>query len=224
MTLADKESEAIILEALRRLAPEIPVVSEEAAGGEPRLLWQPLLPGRSAGRHQGIHQEAERLHREYRADRAWAPELRAGLCAGAVAARVDGRERRGDRGRASAERWRRRSGQASTAGARGARRRPARPDGAGQPLPSRPRDRGLPRQAQDRQALGRRLVLEVPRDRSRRGRRLSALRPDHGVGHCRWPGRARGVGRQGGHADGDPLRYGKTEAGLRNPSFIAWGR
>jgi 3'(2'), 5'-bisphosphate nucleotidase len=24
--------------------------------------------------------------------------------------------------------------------------------------------------------------------------------------------------------DGQPLRYGKTEAGLRNPSFIAWGR
>lgn len=24
-------------------------------------------------------------------------------------------------------------------------------------------------------------------------------------------------------ANGDPLRYGKTEAGLRNPSFIAWG-
>ena len=24
-------------------------------------------------------------------------------------------------------------------------------------------------------------------------------------------------------ADGDPLRYGKTESGLRNPSFIAWG-
>ena len=23
--------------------------------------------------------------------------------------------------------------------------------------------------------------------------------------------------------EGDPLRYGKTEAGLRNPSFIAWG-
>ena len=25
-------------------------------------------------------------------------------------------------------------------------------------------------------------------------------------------------------ASGDPLRYGKTEVGLRNPSFIAWGR
>ena len=25
-------------------------------------------------------------------------------------------------------------------------------------------------------------------------------------------------------ADGRPLRYGKTERGLRNPSFIAWGR
>ena len=24
--------------------------------------------------------------------------------------------------------------------------------------------------------------------------------------------------------DGKPLRYGKSEAGLRNPSFIAWGR
>ena len=22
---------------------------------------------------------------------------------------------------------------------------------------------------------------------------------------------------------GEPLRYGKTEAGLRNPSFVAWG-
>ena len=25
-------------------------------------------------------------------------------------------------------------------------------------------------------------------------------------------------------ADGEPLRYGKTGTGLRNPSFIAWGR
>jgi 3'(2'), 5'-bisphosphate nucleotidase len=25
-------------------------------------------------------------------------------------------------------------------------------------------------------------------------------------------------------ADGEPLRYGKAEAGLRNPSFVAWGR
>ncbi len=25
-------------------------------------------------------------------------------------------------------------------------------------------------------------------------------------------------------ANGDPLRYGKIESGLRNPSFIAWGR
>ncbi|MGH6792721.1 MAG: inositol monophosphatase family protein, partial [Methyloceanibacter sp.] len=25
-------------------------------------------------------------------------------------------------------------------------------------------------------------------------------------------------------ADGTPLRYGKTEAGLRNPGFVAWGR
>jgi 3'(2'), 5'-bisphosphate nucleotidase len=24
--------------------------------------------------------------------------------------------------------------------------------------------------------------------------------------------------------DGKPLRYGKTAQGLRNPSFIAWGR
>jgi 3'(2'), 5'-bisphosphate nucleotidase len=24
--------------------------------------------------------------------------------------------------------------------------------------------------------------------------------------------------------DGTPLRYGKVERGLRNPSFIAWGR
>ena len=23
---------------------------------------------------------------------------------------------------------------------------------------------------------------------------------------------------------GQPLRYGKTEQGLRNPSFVAWGR
>ena len=25
-------------------------------------------------------------------------------------------------------------------------------------------------------------------------------------------------------ADGQPLRYGKTDTGLLNPSFIAWGR
>jgi 3'(2'), 5'-bisphosphate nucleotidase len=25
-------------------------------------------------------------------------------------------------------------------------------------------------------------------------------------------------------ANDEPLRYGKTGAGLRNPSFIAWGR
>jgi 3'-phosphoadenosine 5'-phosphosulfate (PAPS) 3'-phosphatase len=25
-------------------------------------------------------------------------------------------------------------------------------------------------------------------------------------------------------AEGNPLRYGKTESGLLNPSFIAWGQ
>ncbi len=38
VTRADMDSEAIILEALQRLAPDIPVVSEEAAGDRPAIL------------------------------------------------------------------------------------------------------------------------------------------------------------------------------------------
>jgi 3'(2'), 5'-bisphosphate nucleotidase len=43
------------------------------------------------------------------------------------------------------------------------------------------------------------------------------------MGHGSRSGRARAGGNVV-EADGTPLRYGKIERGLRNPSFIAWGR
>ena len=57
MTAADEAAEAIILPALRELAPEIPCVAEEAVARERSAgdrSPRPLLAGRSARRHQGV--------------------------------------------------------------------------------------------------------------------------------------------------------------------------
>ena len=98
-----QDSEAIILAALQRLAPEIPVVSEEAADDRTAELRAPLLSRRSPRRHQGVHQQAHRLHRQRRADRGRHAPLRPRLCAGPRAARAYARGRRSRRGRARTE-------------------------------------------------------------------------------------------------------------------------
>ena len=88
VTEADKASEAIVIDAPQRLAPDIPIVSEEIAGDRSADLG-PASSGRSARRHQGVHPEALRLHRQYRPGRGRPAPLRPRLCAGAVNARHD---------------------------------------------------------------------------------------------------------------------------------------
>ena len=57
VTAADEAAEKIILADLATLAPEIPVVAEEAvAAGRVPVDRGTILPGGSARRHQGIHQ------------------------------------------------------------------------------------------------------------------------------------------------------------------------
>ena len=172
VTRADRDFEAIILAALARLAPDIRVVSEESCGDD-RRASRPLLPGRSARWHQGVHPEAGRFHRQCRADRGRTPELRAGLCTGARASGGDGRRRQGGVGRASAERAGRRSRSASPDHAPRARARQEWPDRACQPLASRSRDGGLSRHAQHRRAIERRLIRQIRCPRQGRCRRLS---------------------------------------------------
>ena len=76
VTLADHASEAIILAALadsRRTYRSFP--RRPLATGL-RGSRAPLLPGRSARRHQGVHREALGLHRQHRARRERRPALR----------------------------------------------------------------------------------------------------------------------------------------------------
>ena len=71
VTDADHAAEAIIVAGLRALTPDTPVVAEEemAAGRVPEIGRRAVLAGRSARRHQGVHQEERRVHREHRPDR-----------------------------------------------------------------------------------------------------------------------------------------------------------
>ncbi len=68
VTAADIAAHTVILEGLRTLTPDIPVLSEEdpPAGSAPALAA--LLAGRSARRHQRVHQAQWRIHGQYRAD------------------------------------------------------------------------------------------------------------------------------------------------------------
>ena len=82
VTVADRESEDIILAGLARVAPGVPVVSEEAAAaghvpaiGEASSWWtRSTAPSRSSG--------GAAVHHQHRADRARQPGVRPRLCPG----------------------------------------------------------------------------------------------------------------------------------------------
>ena len=86
VTDADHAAEAVIVAGLRALTP--------GRSWSPKRRWrratfqarrQPVLAGRSARRHQGIHQEERRVHGEHRLDRGRQADAR--HRAGAVATR-----------------------------------------------------------------------------------------------------------------------------------------
>ena len=71
VTAADEAGEAVILAGLRALTPDIPIVAEEAVsrGEVPDVGDGAVLAGRPARRHQGVHLEERRVHRQHRPDR-----------------------------------------------------------------------------------------------------------------------------------------------------------
>ena len=83
VTEADEAAEKIILAGLARIGGSVPVISEEAAsaGKIPEVAEQ-VLPRRSARRHQGIHFQERRIHRQHRPRRAWRSGGGRRLCAG----------------------------------------------------------------------------------------------------------------------------------------------
>ena len=84
VTVADRAAELIILAALARAAPGVPVIAEEeVAAGRIPAHGDTLFPRRPARRHQGIHPRRRRLHGQHRADRRRRAAARRGLRAGA---------------------------------------------------------------------------------------------------------------------------------------------
>ena len=55
-----------------------------------RRAGQSVHPGGPGGRHQGVHPEAQRLHREYRSDCPWPPSIRPRLRTSAITTRGHG--------------------------------------------------------------------------------------------------------------------------------------
>ena len=191
----------------RAALPGIPVVAEEAASRGDKPARGALHPGRPARRDARI----PRRNGEFTVNIALiddgVPVAGRGLCAGrwrasgsrgtglrlqrAPGAALPPRPRRGriQRGRGAAGRpwWRWRAGRIADAKTEAFLRRPA--------------DRRPPR---------RRLVAEILRAGRRRRRRLSPLRPDHGMGYR---GRRCGAARRRRHRAGSRrrrFRYGKT--------------
>ncbi len=68
LTQADQASHALITTQLSRLTPDIPVVSEESAesAADQPCGGRVALAGRSAGRHEGVHQTDRAVHGQYR--------------------------------------------------------------------------------------------------------------------------------------------------------------
>ena len=212
--------------ALQRLAPDIPVVSEEMC----RRPLAPLGPRFFLVDPLDGTKEFIQKRSDFTVNIALVEDglPRFGLvyAPARVAARHHVRSRQGNRGRASSRASVARTSPRSTAGPRmcacPARRAVSSPWSATPisirpPRPSSPSSRSLSRSDAGS-------ALKFLAGRPRRRRRLSALRPDHGVGHG---GRPRDLIAAGGHvedAEGKPLRYGKTETGLRNPGFVAWGQ
>ena len=199
------------------------MVSEEAAGDRTRNSG-PLLPGRSPRRHQGVHQQAHRLHRQYRPDRERTPRFGLVYAPARALLALTLARWRGRGGKSSMRASMARTWPSSIAALSARAPGPEGSRGSRQPLPSRPGHGTILVEAQNRQAIERGLLARSSSCVARgEGGRLSAVRPHHGMGYRRGPCGAGSRGRRGGTAEGKPLRYGKTEAGLLNPSFIAWG-
>ena len=182
-------------------------------GGRPRpdAAGRPaLLAGRSARRHQGVHQEERRVHGEHRADRECAPDPRHRAGAG-----HRNNVARGQRtGRRQERRWWCLHGDPH----------PYAPEpGTDRLRESQPRDLQRPRHLVPQQQPHRgrprpgRIVAEVLPDRGGQGRHLSAVRADQRMGY----GRGAGCARSGEvvTTDDRPLLYGKPR--FSNPHFIA---
>ena len=116
MTDADEEAERLILARLAKAFPGVPVVAEEeAAAGRVAEVGAQVLPGRSAGRHQGVHLRQWRVHRQYRRSGEWRagggrgvrPGRERGcfLAARRAPSRMAKRSRRGPRPRMDWWRW-----------------------------------------------------------------------------------------------------------------------
>ena len=69
VTAADEAAEAMICAGLERLAPAVPIISEEQASRKkPKAVEQrQLFSCRPARRHAGIYCRPQRIHRQYRA-------------------------------------------------------------------------------------------------------------------------------------------------------------
>ena len=85
VTEADEACEAFLLDALAKLTPDIPVVSEEAAaqdGFAGHRRRPGVLAGRPAGRDARVHLSQRGIHRQCRVDQGAQTGRRRGACAG----------------------------------------------------------------------------------------------------------------------------------------------
>ena len=85
VTAADEAAEAIICDGLKRLAPDVPVISEEQSAHEKPETdgGRQLLSGRPARRHAGIHRRPRRIYDQYCTHDRWSAAARHHLRAGA---------------------------------------------------------------------------------------------------------------------------------------------
>nr|ABG77070.1 sulfite synthesis pathway protein [Candidatus Endoriftia persephone str. Hot96_1+Hot96_2] len=206
LTKADLASHQIIVEALERLTPEIPVLSEESAKipfkTPPEL--EPLLADRPARRHPRVRQTQWRVHRQHRPGGKSAGDARRDLCAGAGALLLR-RTWRGGVEKTGPGRGRGDSG-ASQAAQSSDRRR--------QPLPRRQFADQIPRKHRPSPAdIHGQLAEVLPGGRGQR-RSLPTPWPHLRVGHRRCAGGSGGCRRQNHHA-----RY--AAAALQHQRFAA---
>ena len=224
--IADHQSEEIILEALARVAPGIPVIAEEAvtAGRIPPIGGTFFLVDPLDGT-KGFIRGPRRVHHQHRADRR-----RAGRCSGwSTRRRWPISTSRSAPTRRSTARLEPHAEVASIAA--------CRPTPLRTPVPDPHALRALTSQTHLNSATqrfldgynvverqGRVLLAQVRPDRQGRGRRLSARRADQRMGHGRRPRRAGRGGRLGHHPRRQPAHYGNRDRGFVNPDFVAWAR
>jgi 3'(2'), 5'-bisphosphate nucleotidase len=224
VTCADRDSEAIILASLKRLAPEIPVVSEEAASDRPATLGQCFfLVDPLDGTKEFIAKRTDftvnvaliedgrpRFGLVYApAKRLLALTLAEGL---AVEAELDP-----NRSGANLEKLERRPLQARVAGPEGltAIVSHSHLDPATEAFLA-----GLKIAARSSAGSSLKLLKLACGEADIYPRFGPTMEWDIAAGHAVLAA----AGGEVVDVEGNPLRYGKTESDLRNPSFIAWGR